>query len=193
MYNCAFATNVVKVSVRLCRELYRRIFVIRIRLRSAIAGTTALVAVTVGSAVIATPAQAQSSLDWFYSRGSYPYSHYNGGNSPAGFEKGWCVDYASWAWEHWTGTRFHHVKVSAFKSTALNRGFKVGTKPKTGALAVQLSGGTHMAYVYSYKPGASTFKVREVRWNTVGPSFRNVSISKIGKTRAGFQFFIYKK
>jgi hypothetical protein len=167
--------------------------VTRIRLRALAAGGTALVAVLTGSVIAAPAAEAKSSLDWFYSTKSYPYSGYNGGNSPAGFSKGWCVDYATWAWEHWTGTRFHHVKVSAFKQTALNRGFKVGTKPKKGALAVQLSGGTHMAYVYDYKSGASTFKVREVRWNTKGPSFRNVPVNKIGKTRAGFQFFIYSK
>lgn len=35
--------------------------------------------------------------------------------------------------------------------------------------------------------------VREVRWKTVGPSFRDVPVNKIGKSRAGFQFFIYKK
>jgi hypothetical protein len=172
--------------------------VIRIKLRSVAAASTALVAVTVGSVVIATPAQAQSSLDWFYSTKSYPYPYYNSGTSPAGFTKGWCADYASWAFEHWTGSRFYRVKVngislSTFKSSVLKKGFKYGTKPRTGAMAVQLTGGPHFAYVYSYKAGAKTFKVREVRWNTTGPSFRNVSVSKIGKTRAGFQLFIYKK
>lgn len=171
---------------------------IRIKLRSVVAGTTALVAVTVGSVVIATPAQAQSSLDWFYSTKSYPYSGYDGGTSPAGFSKGWCADYASWAFEHWTGSRLHHIKVNGvslktFKSSVTKKGFKYGTKPKTGAMAVQLTGGPHFAYVYSYKSGASTFKVSEARWNTTGPSFRNVPVNKIGKTRAGFQLFVYMK
>lgn len=170
---------------------------IRIKLRSVVAGTTALVAVTVGSVVIATPAQAQSSLDWFYSRHSYPYSGYSGGTSPAGFTKGQCADYASWAFEHWTGSRLYNIKVNdisvaTLKKAVAKKGFTYGSKPKTGAFAVQLAGGPHFAYVYSYN-GGSTFKVREVRWNTVGPSFRNVPVSKIGKTRAGFQFFVYKK
>ncbi len=169
---------------------------IRIKVRSVVAGTTALVAVTVGGVVIATPAQAQSSIDWFYSRPSYPYSYYNSGTSAAGFTKGWCADYASWALEHWTGKRLYNIKVngislSTFKSSVTKKGFKYSTKPRAGAMAVQLSGGPHFAYVYSYKSGASTFRVREVRWNTTGPSFRDVPVSKIGKTRAGFQIFVY--
>jgi hypothetical protein len=172
--------------------------VIRIKLRSAVATATALAAVSVGSVVIATPAQAQSSLNWFYSTKSYPYSGYSHGTSPAGFTKGWCADYASWAFEHWTGSRLYNIKVNGvsipkLKSAIAKKGFKYGSKPKTGAFAVQLTGGPHFAYVYSYKAGASTFKVREARWNTVGPSFRDVSVSKIGKTRSGFEFFVYAK
>lgn len=154
-------------------------------------------AVLTGSVIAAPPAEAKSALDWFYSTKSYPYPGYSGGTSPAGYDRGWCVDYGIWAWEHWTGTRFTGVKVANFKKTALNRGFKVGTKPKKGALAVQLTvkgrAKVHMAYVKAYTPGAKSFTVREVRWKKVGPSDRSVNVRDIGKMHGTFQFFIYRK
>lgn len=171
---------------------------IQATLRKLAVSGTALVVVLSGGIAAAPAAEARSSLEWFYSTKSYPYSGYSKGTSPAGFTRGWCADYAFWAFEHWTGSRLHHIKVNGvsvatLKATVAKKGFKYGSKPKAGAVAVQLSGGPHFAYVYSYKSGASTFKVREVRWNTRGPSFRNVPVNKIGKTRAGFQFFIYRK
>ncbi len=168
----------------------------RVKQRLAVGGTALVFTLTAG-VVVAPLAEAKSmTLAQFYSTKSYPFAGYSSGNSPAALTKGWCADYAVWAWEHWTGTKFDHVRTQNFKSTALNRGYKVGTKPKAGALAVWTSHRTHFAYVYSYRAGAATFRVREVRWNTVGPSFRDIGATGIGPHASKSpkpDFFIYKK
>lgn len=197
IYWCFLSQTVTSFGAANAVEL-GEISVTQTKLRAFAVSGTALVVVLTGSVAAAPAAEAKGmTLEQFYKTKSYPFAGYNGGNSPAGFSRGWCADYAFWAFEHWTGSRLHHIKVngvsvSTLKATVAKKGFKYGSKPKAGAVAVQLSGGPHFAYVYSYK-GGSTFKVREVRWNTKGPSFRNVPVNKIGKTRAGFQFFIYKK
>lgn len=176
-------------------RISRRRLVIRAKLRALVC-STALAATLLGGVVGAPAAEAKElTLAQFYASKKYPYAGYGGGTSPARYTKGYCVDYAVWAWHHWTGTKFHNVRVANFKSTALSRGYKVGKKPKKGALAVWASGRTHMAYVLDYKAGASNFKVREVRWNTTGPSNRVINNRDIANSgnRRGPDWFIYKK
>lgn len=161
-----------------------------------LAGTAVAASLVTGSVIVAPVAQAgEMTLEQFYAKRDYPFPGKNGPTSPAGFKKGWCVDAATWAWENRTGTRFHHVLVADFKKVAIRRGFKVGTAPRTGALAVWVAGGTHMAYVQSYKTGASKFKVYEARWKTVGLSYRDINKSDVNNrsNRRGPDYFIYKK
>ena len=165
-------------------------------MQRSLVGVAVTASLVTGSLVVAPTATAKGmTLEQFYARKSYPFPGYNGPTSPAGFSKGWCVDAATWAWENRTGTRFHHVRVKDFKTVARSRGFKIGTAPRTGALAVWVHGGTHMAYVQSYKTGASKFKVYEARWKTVGLSYRDIKKSDVNNrsNRRGPDYFIYKK
>jgi len=152
------------------------------------------VAETSSQTSVVTAAASSSSLSRFWASKSYPYPGYSGGNSPAGYVKGQCFDYAVWAWHHWTDTKFDHVRVADFKSKAKSRGYVVSTKPKQGALAIwKTKNRNHAAYVISYKKGAKSFTVREVRWNYVGPHNRSIKVSDINRAQRAPNFFIYAK
>lgn len=166
----------------------------RARLR-AIVGTTAIVAALTGSVVVAPVAEAKGmTLAQFRAHKTYPFP---GGNvhvmSPAGYGEGSCMDYTlGWAWYHWKGVEFDHVKVAKIKSTALNRGYKVSTKPKQGAVGIWDSRGRHhAAYVLKYTSGGTSFTVRETHWDHVGPHNRTIKVSDIGRSGRAPDYFIY--